>query len=153
MPADPKQIAAARQLLDSLGITLSDLQTTPDPPTRVPTVADFVPRVAAAAGPGARRTYGAYWNRMATAWGPRLLTDIPATDVEALRHEVASSSRSRRNGRGGRHAGEHLIAAARALFNRAIADGYLDAKDSPAPESAVPASPVTRCCATATGDP
>ena len=34
--------------------------------------------------------------------------------------------------RNGRHAGEHLIAAARALFNRAIADRLLAADASPA---------------------
>jgi integrase len=39
---------------------------------------------------------------------------------------------SRRNGRGGRHAGEHVIAAARAFFLRAIADGLIAASASPA---------------------
>lgn len=39
---------------------------------------------------------------------------------------------------GGRHAGEHAIAAARAFFNRAIADGYLPADASPAHRVAKP---------------
>lgn len=34
--------------------------------------------------------------------------------------------------RHGRHAGEHAIAAARAIYNRAIADGLIDHKTSPA---------------------
>ena len=37
-------------------------------PTGLPTVAEYLPQVIAAAGPGARRTYGTYWRRMATAW-------------------------------------------------------------------------------------
>ncbi|MCG5466644.1 hypothetical protein MED01_005683 [Micromonospora sp. MED01] len=46
--------------------------------------------------------------------------------------QAAAGARPRRNSRNGRHAGEHLIAAARAFYNRAIADGYLTGVDSPA---------------------
>ncbi|MFG1885790.1 tyrosine-type recombinase/integrase [Micromonospora sp. NPDC049102] len=45
---------------------------------------------------------------------------------------------SRRNSRNGRHAGEHLIAAARAFYRRAIADGLIDAAASPAHRVAEP---------------
>ncbi|WP_176985207.1 hypothetical protein [Asanoa ishikariensis] len=34
--------------------------------------------------------------------------------------------------RGGRHAGEHVIAAVRTLYNRAIADGLIELGASPA---------------------
>jgi site-specific recombinase XerD len=37
-----------------------------------------------------------------------------------------------RTSRGGRHAGEHVIPAARAVFNRAVADGLIDAAANPA---------------------
>jgi hypothetical protein len=46
--------------------------------------------------------------------------------------QAAATARPRRNGRGGRHAGEHVIAAARTVYNRAVADGLLDAAASPA---------------------
>ncbi len=41
-------------------------------------------------------------------------------------------ARSGRTTRHGRHAGEHVVAAARAIYNRAIADGLIDQNDSPA---------------------
>ena len=131
MTADPATVAAARQLLEQLGITTADLQCAPSI-VEVPTVAEYVRRVKAAAGPGSRRTYGTYWDRMAALWGDRPMTSFAATDIEFLKHETASAARSRRNSRHGRHAGEHAIAAARALFNRAIADGIIAPGNSPA---------------------
>ena len=76
MSADPARVAAARQLLAHLGVTLADLQADPGP--RLPTLAEYLPHVVAAAGPGARRTYGTYWNRMAAAWGERPLDAVAA---------------------------------------------------------------------------
>jgi integrase len=69
---------------------------------------------------------------MATIWGNRRLDQIAATDIEALQHQTAATARSRRNSRHGRHAGEHVIAAARAIYNRAIADGHIAPGASPA---------------------
>ena len=66
---------------------------------------------ASPAWPGAARTYGSYWIRMAAAWGTRPLDQISASDIEALQHRMAATARSRRNSRHGRHAGEHVIAA------------------------------------------
>lgn len=128
--ADPGRVAIARQVLAELGVTMADLQ--PDEAPRVPTIDEYLARVAAAAGPGARRTYGSYWVRMAAAWESRRLDEIAATDIEALQRQVAASALTRRNGRGGRHAGEHVIAAARAVYNRAIADGLIQPGSSPA---------------------
>ena len=51
---------------------------------------------------------------------------------------VTNSARSRRTSRHGRHAGEHVVAAARAIYNRAIADGHIDHKHSPAHRVAKP---------------
>jgi integrase len=55
-----------------------------------------------------------------------------------MRHQIAASARSRRNSRHGRHAGEHLVAAARAMYNRAIADGLIELGASPAHRVAKP---------------
>jgi integrase len=133
MTVDAVRIATARQVLAQLGVTLADLATAdPDPQALLPTVAEYLPRVRAAAGSGGRRTYGSYWQRMAAEWGERPLDTVRASDIEALQREAIATARPRRNGRDGRHAGEHVIAAARALFNRAIADGLTPAGASPA---------------------
>jgi hypothetical protein len=99
-------------LLAQPGVTIADLQTTEHDGLELPTVAQYLPRVVAAAGPGARRTYGNSWAQMAALWGDRPLDTISATDIEALQRQAIAKAVSRRNGRGGRHAGEHLIAAA-----------------------------------------
>lgn len=130
MPVDPDNVAAARVLLAQLGVSIADLQRDERP--RLPTMAEYLPRVVAAAGPGAGRTYGSYWNRMAQAWGDRPLDAIAASDIEALQRKATVVARSRRTARGGRHAGEHVISAARAVFNRAIADGLIAPGMSPA---------------------
>jgi hypothetical protein len=128
MSADPARLAVARDLLIALGVTLDELRDDPADHPSVPTLGEYLPAVLAAAGPGANRTYGSYWTRMATAWGTRPLNEISASDIEAMQHHAAAGARSRRNGRHGRHgrhAGEHVIAAARAIYNRAIADGHI----------------------------
>ena len=138
MPADPARLAVARQLLDQLGLTAADLFADGDRPATVPTVAEYLPRVVAAAGPGARRAYGSYWTRMTAAWGSWPLTAVTASDIEALQRELTATARSRSNSRNGRYAGEHVIAASRAMFNRAIADGFINADASPAHRVAKP---------------
>lgn len=138
MTAPADRVEAAWRMLAELGVTITDLRDDLRSRRPIPTVEEYLPQVAAAAGPGARRTYGSYWARMRQLWGHRHLDEIAATDIEALRYEAAGSARSRRNGRSGRHAGEHVIAAARALFNRAIADGFIDPGASPAHQVAKP---------------
>jgi hypothetical protein len=127
MAADPARIAAARALLDQLGVTLADLQDEARP--RVPTMAEYLPRVMAAAGPGARCTYGTCWIQMAAARGTRPLGAIAASDVEALRHRSPPP-----HGRGGTAAAvgtpANTSSLPRAVYNRAIADGPLDAAAS-----------------------
>ncbi|MGH3712478.1 MAG: tyrosine-type recombinase/integrase [Micromonosporaceae bacterium] len=134
--ADPERVAVARRLLAELGVSVTDLREAERP--QAPTIAEYLPQVMAAAGPGACRTYGSYWGRIATLWGDRPLDAIAATDIEALQRQTAATARLRRNGRGGRHAGEHVIAAVRAIYNRAIADGLIDAAASPAHRVAKP---------------
>ncbi|MFR9780539.1 tyrosine-type recombinase/integrase [Micromonospora sp. MS34] len=138
MPADPSCIVNARQMLAHLGLTPADLDAPPDPSRRMPTLAEYLPRVEAAASPGTRRTYGTYWNRMAAALGHLRLNEVTASDIEALMRQVTAGARTRRTGRQGRHAGEHVIAAARAVYRPAVADGYLPATDSPAHRVAKP---------------
>ena len=77
-------------MLAELGVTLADLHRAQRP--RVPTMAEYLPQVMAAAGPGTRRTYATYWRRMATVWGDRALDSITASDVEALQRQVAATA-------------------------------------------------------------
>ncbi|MEU8265358.1 site-specific integrase [Micromonospora sp. NPDC048999] len=130
MSADPDRVTIVRALLDHLGLTAADLTDTTS--RAVPTVAEYLPCVVAAASPGTRRSYRSYWNRMAATLGDRRLDTVTASDIEALMRQATAGARSRRNSRHGRHAGEHFVAAARAFYTRAIADGYLSAVDSPA---------------------
>jgi integrase len=130
--ADRNRVAAAHTLLAQLGVSVADLQAAPDSTRRMPTVAEYLPRVMAAATPSSCRTYGTYRTRMATAWGDRPLDTVAATDVEALQRDCAKHARRRSNGRGGRHAGENLISAARAFCTRAVADGLIPTGASPA---------------------
>jgi site-specific recombinase XerD len=138
MPADPARVALAHQVLAQLGVSLADLHATEAGAMAdrsvvvVPSIAEYLPRVIAAAGPGAVRTYGSYWTRMITAWAERPVDTITASDIEALQRQATSNARKRRTSRGGRHAGEHVIAAARAVFNRAVADGLIDPIANPA---------------------
>ncbi len=69
---------------------------------------------------------------MQAAWGDRRVDSISASDIEAIQRQAIPVARKRRTSRGGRHAGEHVIAAARAVFNRAVADGLIDAAANPA---------------------
>lgn len=138
MTAEAARIAAARRALAQLGVTLADLHAADTAAPIAPTLADYLPTVRAAAGPGANRTYGSYWDRMLTVWGTRRLDEITASDIEALHHEMAATARHRRNGRRGRHAGEHVIAAARAIYTRAIADELIAPGASPAHRIAKP---------------
>jgi site-specific recombinase XerD len=138
MTADPTRLALAHQELARLDLTVDDLIEAEARARVMPTFAEYLPRVIAAAGPGAQRTYGTYWNRMLLTWGTRQLDEIIASDIEALQRHTTTNALRRHGERGGRHAGEHLIAAARAIYNRAIADGILTTAQSPAHRVAKP---------------
>jgi integrase len=138
MTASLDRLTAARHALAELGVTLADLQDTKFQAKNMPTVDEYLPTVIASAGPGAKRTYSSYWTRMATAWSGRRLDELLASDIETMKRAAAATARSRRSSRHGRHAGEHVVAAARAIYNVAIADGLIDHTNSPAHRVAKP---------------
>jgi integrase len=131
-------LAAARLLLQRMGIDPADLLRAPAPRRVVPTFVEYVPVVAAAVSAGTRRAYGSYWDRVVQHWGCRCIDEPTATEIEQLRGHVQVNVVARRNARGGRYAAEHLVAALRCLYRRAVADGYLDAGDNPAAKVAKP---------------
>lgn len=147
MPTDPDRIAEARRVLAALGVSAADLEERPP----VPTLDEYLPRVMGAVGPGLLRTYRPYWNRLSVAFGTRRLDAITATDIEELEYRVAANAAQRSSNRYGRSARESFIAAARAIYSRAIADDLLPAGSSPAHRVAKPRRlPSTRRALTVT---
>lgn len=74
------RLTAARQALAELGVTVTELQDSQGA-QYMPTFGEYLPIVIAAAGPGANRTYGTYWNRMATTWAHRRLDELHASEA------------------------------------------------------------------------
>ncbi|MDG4787641.1 site-specific integrase [Micromonospora sp. WMMD1102] len=126
------ELEAARLLLERMGISPADLLEVRPARPPAPTFAEYVPVVAAAVSPGTRRAYGTYWKKVVQAWGDRRIDEPLPSEIEQLRAQVQANVVARRNNRGGRSAAEHVVAALRCLYRRAVADGYLDAADNPA---------------------
>jgi integrase/recombinase XerC len=129
---------AARLLLARLGVSPTDLLTTAPDRAPAPTFADYIPVVRAAVSNGTRRVYGSYWNRIAEHWGTRRLDEPTPSEINQLAEHLKTNVTVRRNGRGGRGATEHLIAALRCLYRHAENDGHLQAGDNPARKVAKP---------------
>ena len=125
-------IAAARLLLEKMGIDPSDLLQDPAASPDIPTFADYIPRVSQAVSDGTRRVYSTYWNRVIEAWGPRLITSVSPLEISQLAEDIKANVVPRRNARGGRGAAEHLIGALRCMYNHAVADGLLSEAENPA---------------------
>ena len=64
--------------------------------------------------------------------GYRRIDEPVPSEIEQLRTQVQANVVARRNARGGRLAAEHLVAALRCLYRRAVADGWIRESDNPA---------------------
>ena len=126
------ELAAARLMLERMGISPADLLDVAPARACAPTFAQYVPVVSAAVSPGTRRVYGSYWKRVVDAWGERRIDEPVPSEIEQLRTQVQANVVARRNARGGRLAAEHLVAALRCLYRRAVADGWIRESDNPA---------------------
>ncbi|UKD57079.1 site-specific integrase [Amycolatopsis sp. FU40] len=126
-------LAAANLVIDKLGVSaeqlLSGTMTSPCP---APTFADYIPRVARAVSPGARRTYQPYWNLLLQVRPDRPITEPTPTEFLHLSAHVKAEAQIRRNHRGGTSAAEHFIAAARCLYRHAELDRIITHPDNPA---------------------
>jgi integrase/recombinase XerC len=101
----------------------------------VPTFAEYVPVVSAAVSAGTRRAYGSYWNRIVEHWGcpaPGRANSVgdPAAD------DLGQDPRRSLTQRPGR--AQHLVAALRCLYRRAVEDGLISEADDPARKVAKP---------------
>jgi len=71
-------------------------------------------------GAGCDTTSGSYWNKIIEHWGSRRLDEPTPSQIRQLMTHVKTHVVARRNARS---AQEHLIAAPRCLYQRAIEDG------------------------------
>lgn len=124
--AGQAELEAARLLLERMGVTPDQLLQTATPRGPAPTFAEYIPVVQAAVGPGTRRVYGTYWNRLRKRWGQRPIDEPTPSQIKQLCEDVRAGVVVRRNARGGHKAAEHLIAALRCLYRHAIADGLVE---------------------------
>jgi len=146
-PAASRQavVDAALVLLERMGLSPADLAAVPQHRPEVPTYAEYVPVVSAAVSAGTRRAYGSYWNRVVDQWGDRRLDEPTPSEIRQLMVYVKTHVVARRNARGGRSAEEHLVAALRCLYRRAIDDGLITEAGNPAQKVAKPRRlPTTR---------
>ncbi|HEX4063686.1 MAG TPA: site-specific integrase [Streptosporangiaceae bacterium] len=131
-------VEAALVLLERMGLSPADLAAIPQPHKPVPTFAEYVPVVSKSVSDGTRRAYGSYWNRVVEHWGQRRLDEPTPSDIRQLMTEVKTHVVARRNARGGRSAAEHLVAALRCLYQRAVDDGLIAEAGNPARKVAKP---------------
>lgn len=137
-PPSSADLDAARLLLARMGLSARDLLDIAPARRPVPTFAAYVPVVAAAVGDGTRRVYGSYWNRILDQWADRRLDEPTPSEIKQLVEHVRHHVVARRNGRGGRCAGEHLVAALRCLYRHAEDDGLIGPAENPARKVAKP---------------
>ncbi|MFF0495679.1 tyrosine-type recombinase/integrase [Nocardia aobensis] len=131
-------VAAARIVLQRLGVRPEDLANGVATPTAVPTFGDYIPRVRTAVPAGTSRAYASYWRRIETLWHDRRLDEPTASELKQLVETARAQAIVRRNFRGGRSAAEHMVAAIRCLYRHAHDDGYLTLTGSPATTLAKP---------------
>ncbi|GAA2397139.1 site-specific integrase [Dactylosporangium salmoneum] len=124
-------LETVRILLTRLGISAEDLINGAAPRV-VPTFAEYIDHIAEAVPPGTRRAYLTYWRRVRERWGDRRLDEPTASEIKQLAESTRASAVVRSNSRGGRSAGEHMIAALRCIYQHAVADGLLPGSANPA---------------------
>lgn len=118
-------------MLAELGVTAAALATD-SPVAQMPTLGQYAPRAWAAATPATRASYGPYWQRAIDHYGTRRLDEIRPSDILALQQHVVATVQPRHSGRGGRHAGEHLVRALRNLYRLAVQDELISDRHNPA---------------------
>jgi integrase/recombinase XerC len=131
-------VDAALLLLERMGLAPADLLSAPAARRPAPTFAEYIPVVSAAVSDGTRRAYGTYWNRVLDQWGTRRLDEPTPSDIRHLMAHVKAHAVVRRNSRGGRSAEEHVVAALRCVYQRAVDDGLIREADNPARKVAKP---------------
>ncbi|MEV4237053.1 tyrosine-type recombinase/integrase [Nocardia sp. NPDC049737] len=134
----PNDHEVARLFLDRLGIHPEELLRATAPGSKVPTFKEYVPQVAQAVSPGARRAYLPYWRRLSERWPDRALDEPTALELQELIEQTRRTAVVRRNNRGGRSAAEHMVSALRCLYRYATRDGYISPATDPSTDMDMP---------------
>lgn len=131
MTARTSDLAAARLLLDKLGVTLDDLLAEPTEPRYVPTFAEFVPEARSATTAGSLKTYDTYWKRLEAQWPTRRLDEPTALEFLQLGEWLKANRVVRRTDRGGNGTVENYVGAVRRLYSLARIAGHINEKNDP----------------------
>lgn len=131
MTAHASDVAAARLLLEKLGVSLGDLLAEPATPRHIPTFAEFIPQARAATTAGSLKAYDSYWKRLEENWPSRRLNEPSALEFIQFGEWLKANRVIRRTDRGGNGTLENFIGAVRRLYNLARAAGHVDEKNDP----------------------
>ncbi len=113
----------------AMGLTLADLEAVSEGESASssgPTVAEYVPVVAASYQRRSRRTYNSYWNLLVEWLGSLALGQVTVDDLQGVADEAARRAKTRRCGSDGRASTESCVAAMRAVFGRADRAGLVE---------------------------
>lgn len=115
--------------IEAMGLTLDDLLAVAGrvaaPRRTGPTVADYIPVVAAGYQTRSRRTYNSYWTLTAELIGNITLERVTVDDLTRVADEAARRAKQRRAGSDGRASRESCVGAMRAVFTRAHKAGLV----------------------------
>ena len=115
--------------LDALGLTIDDLLAAAGRPRVAsktgPTLAEYVPTVAASYGARTRRTYNSYWSLLVEMLGDKTVGAVTVDDLQGVAEEAARRAQTRRLGSNGRASKESCVGAMRAVFTKATKAGIV----------------------------
>ena len=129
--AERPELAAARLMLEKLGVDPADLLGAPAEPVYIPTFAEFLPRVRRATSAGSLKAYGPYWNRLEEKWPHRRITEPTHIELMEFAEELKANRVQRRNGRHGDGVVENFVGAVRKLYRMARDEQLLSEHQDP----------------------
>ncbi|MEV6255297.1 site-specific integrase [Nocardia sp. NPDC051911] len=127
---DIDDLAAARHLLERMGLTVDDLGAGTG--AEVPTFAAWIPVVRAAVPATTVANYDTYWRIIEREWPERRLDEPSATEIGRLVQGHRDNVVVRANSRDGHAAVAHFVSAFRCLYSYAERDRLIEHRDNPA---------------------
>ncbi|GAA1020557.1 MULTISPECIES: tyrosine-type recombinase/integrase [Amycolatopsis] len=124
-------ILTAQTILERLRVSPLELIETPAK-VYIPTFAEYMPAVIAAASPNSVQTWRHYWRVLTEEWADRRIDEPTATEIGKLANDVQKRSALRENSRDGRGAKMTFIDAVRAFYNHAVSDKLIGRAENPA---------------------
>ncbi|MGY0236701.1 tyrosine-type recombinase/integrase [Longispora urticae] len=128
----PAELEAARVILARMGIDPQPLIGDASTTRPMPTLAEYIGKVALAVSDATAGVYDTYWRKVIEVWGDRRLDEPTPLEITQLVEHVKTDVIVRRNTRGGRSAAEHLIGALRCVYRFAEDDGLIHEHNNPA---------------------